>query len=259
MSRRGKTQTRIVVAKEDWSVRSMPWQLVTDGSSFYLYPERALYKVSLHGPKGEDWSQAHMRVDYLQGQKDDRAGREAIVPVDGFDMPVRFEGVPVRRGVVHALRLRFPYWSLNKRGPQPPMPEDTSGAREARLRMSLPRLNGAVDVDLYVSEPGQRPWVRRLGAASRDNSLLGPIINTAGQHLTGIVMHRDMSRTPTPVDDFGPNMQPRRQDDLVRGQTIHRDARGLLWLVEGWLSRDALLEHGTDVLDAGRQRWSGRA
>jgi hypothetical protein len=136
MSRRGKTQTRIVVAKEDWSVRSMPWQLVADGSSFYLHPERALYKVSLHGPKGEDWSQAHMRVDYLQGQKDDQAGQHTIVPVDGFDMPVRFEGVPVRRGVVHALRLRFPYWALNKRGPQPPMPEDTSSAREARLRMS---------------------------------------------------------------------------------------------------------------------------
>ena len=46
MSRRSKTQTRIVVAKEDWSVRSMPWQLVADGSSFYLHPERALYKVS---------------------------------------------------------------------------------------------------------------------------------------------------------------------------------------------------------------------
>jgi hypothetical protein len=29
--------------------------------------------------------------------------------------------------------------------------------------------------------------------------------------------------------------------------------------VEGWLSRDALVEHGTDALDAGRQRWSGRA
>ena len=200
-----------------------------------------------------------MRVDYLQGQKDDRAGRDTIVPVDGFDMPVRFEGVPVRRGVVRALRLRFPYWALNKRGPQPPMPEDTSSAREARLRMSLPRLNAAVDVDLYVSEPGQRPWVPRLGAAARDSSLLGPIVNTAGQHLTGMVMHRDMSRTPTPVDDSGPNMQPRRQDDLVRGQTIHRDAQGLLWLVEGWLSRDALVEHGTDVLDAGRQRWSGRA
>jgi hypothetical protein len=73
--------------------------------------------VSLHGPKGEDWSQAHMRVDYLQGQKDDRAGREIIMPVDGFDMPVRFEGVPVRRGVVHALRLRFPYWALTSEVP----------------------------------------------------------------------------------------------------------------------------------------------
>jgi hypothetical protein len=200
-----------------------------------------------------------MRVDYLQGQKDDRAGQHAIVPVDGFHMPVRFEGVPVRRGVVHALRLRFPYWALNKRGPQPPMPEDTTSAREERLRVSLPRLNGAVDVDLYVSEPGQRPWVRRLGAGERDNSLLGPIENTAGQHLTGIVMQRDMSRTPTPDDGSRPNMQPRRPDDLVRGQSIHRDAEGLLWLVEGWLSRDALVEHGTDALDAGRQRWSGRA
>ena len=77
MSRRSKTQTRIVVANEDWSVRSMPWQLVADGSSFYLHPERALYKVSLHGPRSEDWSQAHMRVDYLQGQLGNPSGPDA--------------------------------------------------------------------------------------------------------------------------------------------------------------------------------------
>lgn len=258
MSRTGKIQTRIVVASEDWSVRSMPWQMIADGSSFYLNPERALWKVSLHGPRGDDWGQAHMRVDYLRGQKDERIGQDRVAPVDGFDLPVKFEGVPVRRGVSHALRLRFPFWSLNKLGPQPRMPDDSSGAREERLKLELPSLNKVVDVDLYLTEPGRSPWVPQRRAAERNNALLGPIGNQAGQHLTGHVMHRDLSKAPTPDTKSGPNMQPRHREDLMRGQTIHRDGRGLLWLVEGWLSRDALIEHGKDALEAGRQRWSAK-
>jgi len=49
-------------------------------------------------------------------------------------------------------------------------------------------------------------------------------------------------------------MSPRRSGDHLRGNMPSRDAAGLLWLVETWLSKEALMEHGQDMLTRTQER-----
>jgi hypothetical protein len=55
-------------------------------------------------------------------------------------------------------------------------------------------------------------------ALLRETTRLRPYRQRGRSASDGIVMHRDMSRTPRRPMTTAP------QDDLLRGQTIHRDA-----------------------------------
>lgn len=151
----------------------------------------------------------------------------------GF-LPCWFPGTEVADGVRHVIRLRSP-WDLFVNGPGT-VPGRLK-ATDLGLVVEAPPVPLAADLDIYLSD-GSAYWPDEA-IGRRNNSLLGPLVNEAGQTLTAISWRRSMFQSPTPERAIG--RTPAIVSDRVRGIGATIDESGFVWIVEQWMSESALV------------------
>jgi hypothetical protein len=209
---------------------SWTWRISSGGTSFYIkaaYERFADVKVSLHGPDPRH-NDPHFRLGV------DRSATEKVEQLGGVfrsgtDLPLRFPGVEVRPGVRHAVRIRNT-WDLFQYPSQSAPVHQTIRSKNRYSLGEPPEPLMAKDLDIYVAD--RRPYWPRPEAVARENAGLGPLRNKAGQHLTAVVTHQLIYRTPTPERAMQPRTGKPAKNTLRRGFGSCVDETGLLWLVE---------------------------
>jgi hypothetical protein len=95
-------------------------------------------------------------------------------------------------------------------------------------------------VNIYVCH--QEPYWPDEEKARRDRACLGPLVNDAGQYLTGQIVHQLVEERPSPLPALapvGPTGRPTIYD-RVRGVSASLDQRGFMWVQGLWLSKSTL-------------------
>ncbi len=233
---------KFMVADRDQDRSSYAWRMWSRGSSFYVKPLSApvaARKFSLHGPDARHSRPGFkLEVDGLP----DGGGVEVATGV--FTDRFWFEGEVVNDRVRRVLRLRVTADLLHPRYPSAPRPQGDLKSSEQGLVAPPPRPLRAVDLDLFVCE--RRPYWPHERRARKDNACLGPLQNSAGQHLTGVSVNRSVVTDPTPLAALAP--PPAAEEDRVRGIAFTLDERGFVWAVEQWMSRAWLVRSAAGTL-----------
>jgi hypothetical protein len=224
-----------VVGDRDRGPWSYTWRIFARGTSFYVKPRSRNFsamKISLHGPD----SRTHVgppgnKVTIIDGKLPDGVAvrRSPQWPDSGW-----FPGRRVTSGVVHVLRLRFPWTLFGSDCPSAEfpgrIPKDTQGAVTPP-----PSPLRAIDLDLFVSN--REPYWPNESQAREDNACLGPLVNEAGQTLTAVSTSRSPYTVKAPPDLTLPT--PALHDRL-RGIGAAPDPSGFVWFCEQWLSREVM-------------------
>src|SRR5205823_5626589 len=149
--------------------------------------------------------------------------------------PIWFPGMRLNNDAILVARLRWTWDACTRLGPAPSSGDLRKGA--VGLVVPLPQAPGdAVDVDLIVSK--KRPCWPGEKRARRDNACLGPLRNSAGDWLTGVVLKRIANYYAPPDNAIGP--RPKNSMDETRAVAAAIDETGFLWLIEQRMSREAL-------------------
>jgi hypothetical protein len=121
-------------------------------------------------------------------------------------------------------------WDVFKPGtPAAPTPTDFDAGVAEGFAIPRPIALRAADVDIYLSD--RRPYWPNEAETRKDNDCFGPLLNTAGQYLTGVSARRSVfDREHHPPLDLAPHLGP--DDEAVRGLSAGVDSSGLLWIVE---------------------------
>jgi hypothetical protein len=131
------------------------------------------------------------------------------------------------------------------------------------LAIPAPAALKAADLNIYVS--AHKPYWESEAQARRDNACIGPIMNKADQYLTGVSFRKSALNGDEP--DAVLALKARSTNDRIRGITTATDNKGVLWIVEHWMSASALKKLVTgqvccfSLIQRGREmsfEWSGR-
>jgi hypothetical protein len=93
-------------------------------------------------------------------------------------------------------------------------------------------------LDIYISDG--KPYWENEAQARRDNACIGPLQNKAGQNLSGVSFRRSALNRDVP--EAALTLKAHAAEDRVRGIGTATDVRGVLWIVEHWMSASALKE-----------------
>ena len=227
---------------------SYAWRAGTGGTSFYIkpvYTSMTFLKISVHGPDPRPGLRPGFKFEIDRGAIS--AVRQAggcLLVTEGLPEGRRwFEGVQAAPGAYHVMRYRVTADLFGSNRPSAPMPGNLRSGSEGSLIPPPNHPLRAVDVDLYISE--RRPYWPREKKARRDNALLGPIKNKAGQYLTGISILRSTITHPAPKTLLAPG--PGTDEDRIRGLAVGFDPSGFAWVCEQWMSRSALSARGEEL------------
>jgi hypothetical protein len=241
----GTDAIKFCVGSREKGIFSYVWRLWWGGTSFYIKPTYspiAQHKVSLHGPDAK-----HPKSPWLRFDVDRTAPEDPDTVAITSGLPLEFAGHAVTNRATHVARLRFP-WELFISGrPSGPFPEEPKKNVFAAIAPAPAPLY-ATDLDVYISQ-GRAFWPAET-RARRDNAVLGPLVNSAGQYLTAVSVRRSLLKTATPARALAG--EPDEDSDRVRGVGASVDADGVLWICEQWMSKAALLaaKDGTDGVEA---------
>lgn len=211
------------------------WRVWARSTSFYLKPRHSanrFLKISLHGPDPR-----HRSPGFKLAMDGDtpRADKPTVIATPGF-LPCWFPGEEVQPGVRRIARIRTT-WDLFGPGvPTAPSAGEVGKGFQGAL-IDPPPAGYASDLDLFVSE--RRPFWPNEAEARKKNAALGPLVNTAGEYLTGASIRRSVLAEPAPDSESA--MHPASSGDTVRGLHASIDPRGFVWLCEERMSRAALL------------------
>jgi hypothetical protein len=217
----------------------LTWRIWSRGTSFYIKtrePGLAQSKVSLHGPDPR-----HPRPGFKFGLDSSASGADAAAVNLGNPLPWWFPGKVEVNDLIHVIRICVPAGTLARGRPNGADPGNPRTRTFACLLEAPPEGSSAL-LDLYLSSgPPDFPIRARL---ERQKALIGPIVNSAGQHLSGVTRiiasdRLDLSHLAADVPE------PASPSDAVRGVQIAGDGEGVLWLVERVLSRTWLTTEGT--------------
>jgi hypothetical protein len=211
---------------------SSVWRVGARSTSFYvksLEPGLHELKVSLHGP-----DERHPSPGYKIGL--DKSTQVSGTPRRsyGLDEDVWFPGRRINEAVDEVFRIRFP-WDVfegedaKRLPPAPPRPRDSAHVAPR------PLLGFAVDVHFYLSRSGPYwPDPQRVAQAKAG---LGPLRNTAGQVLTGVVQHTLVASEPSPVVSLArdTNALPMQSEARIKSVAAVIDEHGAAWIEELWM------------------------
>ena len=214
------------------------WLIESSRTSFYiksLVPAWGFAKISLHGPDpGED--EPHNRFDFESNDemitKAVRAGG-SWSPHFSVAGPEYFDGKPVSRRARHVVRFSTSGELFTRGAPSGPPPVIKEKATQKK-RFDPPGPLRVLYVDIFVSSV--RPyWPDGEEAARNQSWFLGPMMNRAGQYLTGMAHSRLRSGEPDP---FSEERGGRPAHECYRdiGYSVADD--GVLWVCETLVSPD---------------------
>ena len=211
------------------------WRVWARGTSFYLKPRDVTVgdmKISLHGPDPRHAAPGFkLAIDGAPAAESDTA----TVVTPGF-LPCWFPGQEIQPGVRRVATIRTTWDMFGPGVPSgPPVADFGSGLTGAVLEP--PPSGFAADIDLFICD--KRPFWPDEAVSRRRNAILGPLVNTAGQYLTGRSVRRSVLSEPTPAHVLAP--YPTSRADTTRGIGAGVDPRGFVWLCEQRMSRAALL------------------
>ena len=220
---------------------SYVWRLWWGNTSFYAKPSDpflAAIKVSLHGPDERPLLRPGFKVALDEGAVPKATAAGGLVAATPGFLPRWFPGDEVAPGVRHVLRLRVA-WDLFRPGvPSAPSPGDLRRDERGFVAPPPPE-DHATDLDVFVGDA--RPYWPNEARARRDNAVLGPLANEAGQFLTAVAAKRSVLAAPAPAAAVAD--PPESPADGVRGLGGAVDERGFFWLLEQLMSRRALQRH----------------
>jgi hypothetical protein len=222
---------------------SYAWRVGSGGTSFYVKPLAGWaqdIKISLHGPDTARGLTGGYKIEVDSTSADvvKKAG-EVARKLTNWPDKQWFSGARVNDDVDLVIRLRFAWDLFTPDATTAPAPKSLR-SREFGHLIAVPERDRAVDVELMVCKSA--PWWPNEAQARRDNACLGPVMNKAGQFLTGVVVHREIAAEPSPLVQYEPAGQVGgpQLSDRVRGVGAALDARGFLWIHECWLSQAEL-------------------
>jgi hypothetical protein len=235
----------ITVGRAGEAVRGFTWRIWARSTSFYLKsraPGMNHLKLSLHGidprHEGKEGFKIGMDPEPAFQQAVDE-GRVAALRTGSW--PIWFPGQRLNNDSTLVGRLRWTWDACTRLGPAPHPGELKKGA--AGLVAPLPPEPGdAVDVDLILSQG--KPYWPSEKKARQDNACLGPLRNTAGDWLTGVVVKRLAYQYAPPETAIGP--RPKNSSDEIRAVSAAIDETGFLWLIEQRMSRQELTALSAD-------------
>lgn len=215
--------------------QSYTWRIWPGGTSFYVkstYAEFSNMKISLHGPDPKHPGPV-LKFGHDSNAPPTRSGFVGL-----STLPVSFRGKTskVERDVRHVMRFRHDWTMFHPDVPPAPTPKPLKKPDTTQAGVCPPPAQmWAVDIDLFLCE--HAPAWPNEKQAREDNATLGPIQNSAGQFLTGVVSHNPALET-TPECVTAP--KPAKGDRILRGLGIgvHRE---ILWINEVKLGHDQLL------------------
>lgn len=229
----------VTVGKTGEPARGYTWRIWARSTSFYLKsraPDMGHLKLSMHSldPRHEGKEGFKIGMDPESAfQQAVNEGRVAALRTG--DWPIWFPGRRLTNDAALVARLRWTWDACTRLGSAPPPGDLKRGA--VGLVAPLPQEPGdAVDVDLIVSK--DKPYWPSEKRARRDNACLGPLRNTAGDWVTGVVVKRISNHYAPPETAIGP--RPKNSSDEVRAVSAAIDEMGFLWLIEQRMSREAL-------------------
>jgi hypothetical protein len=229
----------ITVGKADESVRGFTWRIWARSTSFYLKsraPGMNHLKLSLHSVDPRHEGKEGFKIgmdpesDFQQAVDE---GRVAALRTGNW--PIWFPGQRLNNDSTLVARLRWTWDACARLGPAP-HPGDLKRGAVGLVAPLPPKPGDAVDVDLIVSKG--KPYWPSEKRARQDNACLGPLRNTAGDWLTGVVVKRLANQYAPPETAIGP--RPKNSSDEMRAVSAAIDEMGFLWLIEQRMSREAL-------------------
>lgn len=216
----------------------LTWRIWSRGTSFYIKtrePGLAQSKVSLHGPDPR-----HPMPGFKFGLDSSVSDADAATVNLGSPLPWWFPGKPEVNDLTHVIRICVPAETLAPGKPNGADPGNPHTRTFAGLLEAPPEGSSAL-LDLYLS-PGPPNFPIRA-KLDRRNALIGPIVNSADQHLSGVTRiiasdRLDLSHVAADIPEA------EAPSDAVRGVQFSEDGDGVLWLVERVLSRTWLATVG---------------
>jgi hypothetical protein len=239
-SKKSASAIYFVTADQERGIYGYTWRMWWSGTSFYIKGRAshlAAFKVSLHGP---DPARPNLRPGFKIAM-DENAVPKAVEAGSVhcgsvFLKPQWFSGRKVQNGVRHVLTFRST-WDLFCKGcPSAPNPGDLR-ADAVGLIAEAPKSFKAADIEIYVSD--NKPYWPFEAKARRDNSCIEPIRSGSGQYLTGVSFRRPALNGDAPVATRA--LKSRPAEERVRGIATAADDKGVLWIVEHWISPSAFL------------------
>jgi len=233
---------KLVVRNKETGVYSYVWRIGWQRTSFYISPVGSglgALKVSLHGP-----DERHPRPGFKWKLDLSHYSPEQAVSIWDTSIEPKhwFTGVMVSDTVVHAVRIRMGWETLQRFNPSAPLPSTPRKRDVARYLEDIP-IGYAADIDIYVSSG--KPYWPDLAAIKRDNALVPPLRNEANEYLTAIPSKSMILKEPSPDGVQMPAaLEPA---DRIRGVGMAVAEDGLLWAAESITSRRALLAAAIDL------------
>jgi hypothetical protein len=199
------------------------------GTSFYIKIRNIdlAAKVSVHGPDPRHGGAGGFKLGL------DASAAHTAAETHGWHIEPGarmgwFRGVDLGDGVMHVVRFRIPWSTLQRGAPSAPWP--TMSSKIGRhCRVKAPAVLYAADIDLYLSNNGTPYWPdveQRL----RDNSAMGPLTNKAGQILTAASTRRCLWRDSDTAEEEATTK--RFSGPRVRSFSSNLDKSGFLWIRE---------------------------
>jgi hypothetical protein len=105
-------------------------------------------------------------------------------------------------------------------------------SRTEGLVIPSPATLHAADLEIYISD--RKPYWRHERRARRDNACTIPIRNNANQYLTGVSFRRNAFNGDVP--EAATALKAASGEKRIRGIGTSLDSKGVLWIVEQWMS-----------------------
>lgn len=209
------------------------WLIEWSTTSFYIkFQQKSVRvaKISIHGPDPKHLGKQHFRCDFTHEHERDKAatagsGWETL----GEGFPYYFEGRPINKRTVHAMRFSATS-DLFRRGiPSGPAPRILEKA-DIHVNVPAPQIGRVVHVDVFISTV--RPYWPRMNSKriiGQSGDWMGPMQNDAGMFLTAVVTDRLAYKHLDPVGDI---QEGAPTDRCARTAAVTVDNTGLLWICE---------------------------
>ena len=229
-----------VIADRQRNMFSYAWRIGWSGTSFYVkarYAPLSAFKISLHGPDPRPGMRPGFKIALDDGAAPGATAAGGAYCGSSVLEPQWFSGHKVKDGVTHVITFRTTWDLFIKGAPSAPGPGNIR-SRTKGLVIPAPSALRAADLEIYVCD--RRPFWKNESRARSDDACIGPIQNKAGQYLTGVSYRRSALNDDVP--DAALALKAQSSDDRVRGIGTAADRKGVLWIVEHWMSASAMKE-----------------